>query len=289
MDTNFRLVDVFGERPFSGNPLAVVLGATDASTEGMQEMTRWLNFSETAFVLPAIDPAADYRVRIFTLHRVMPFAGHPTLGSCHAWLASAGRPRRSDEIVQECGVGLVNIRRSNNNLAFRAPPLIRSGAVDQTKRMELAVFLGIPDSEILDATWADNGPGWVVVMLRSAERVLKLRPAATYPTRLDVGVVGAYADNASPAFELRAFFTDHNGAVREDPVTGSLNASVGQWLFATGRANRPYVASQGECLGRRGRIYVSRDHEGHVWVGGATSDMFTGRLAVGDAQGKSLG
>lgn len=288
MDSDFRLVDVFGERPFSGNPLAVLLGATEVSTESMQEMTRWLNFSETAFVLPASDPAADYLVRIFTLQCEMPFAGHPTLGSCHAWLASGGRPRRSDEIVQECGIGLVRIRRGNNTLAFRAPPLIRSGAVEQQKRVEIAAFLGIPNADILDATWADNGPGWVVVMLRSAERVLKLRPATTYPERVDVGVVGAYADNVSPAFELRAFFTDHNGAVREDPVTGSLNASVGQWLFATGRVNRAYVASQGACLGRRGRIYVSRDHEGHVWVGGATSDMFTGRLVVRSAHGKSL-
>src|SRR5438128_2677369 len=165
MDTNFRLVDVFGERPFSGNPLAVVLGATGISTEDMQEMTRWLNFSETAFVLPASDPAADYRVRIFTLHREMPFAGHPTLGSCHAWLASGGRPRQDGVIVQECAVGLVDVRRTPDGLAFAAPPLRRTGPADEADALHAADVLRIDRSEILAAEWVDNGPGWLAVLL----------------------------------------------------------------------------------------------------------------------------
>ena len=277
MNRRFDLVDVFNERPFSGNPLAVVSEADDLSTEGMQQITRWLNLSETTFLLPPRDPAADYRVRIFTLEREMPFAGHPTLGSCHAWLGGGGQPRHASRVIQECGAGLVPIRRSDTMLAFRAPPLIRKGAVDESKILEVADFLRIHRSQIVDAQWADNGPGWIVVLLDSATAVLDLEPLRSYPARLDLGVVGPYPVGSPFAFELRAFFTDHQGGVREDPVTGSLNASTAQWLLASGRAKAPYTASQGTCVGRTGRVHISLDHDGEVWVGGQTTTVFSGR------------
>lgn len=276
---SFFLIDVFGTEPCSGNPLAVILGAIELTTNQMQNITRWLNHSETAFVLPASDPAADYRVRIFTLEREMPFAGHPTLGSCHAWLAAGGNPRREGEIIQECGIGLVTIRNLDQQLAFAAPSLIRSGAVDEEKVAELCSFIGVDRSEVVDATWADNGPGWVVLLLGSAASVLNLAPKRSYPTRADVGVVGPYPTGNPVAFELRAFFTDHQGVVREDPVTGSLNASVAQWLFSTARARDHYVATQGTALGRHGRIHLTQDATGQVWVGGRTATMFRGQLA----------
>lgn len=276
----FFLVDVFGTEPFSGNPLGVVLGAIELTTDQMQNITRWLNHSETTFVLPATDPTADYRVRIFTLESELPFAGHPTLGSCHAWLASGGNPRSEKEIIQECGAGLVTIRNLDQHLAFAAPPLIRGGAVDEAKVAELCSFIGVDRSEVIDATWADNGPGWIVLLLGSAANVLNLTPKRSYPTRVDVGVVGPYPTGNPVAFELRAFFTDHQGIVREDPVTGSLNASVAQWLLSTARARAPYVARQGTALGRHGRIHLTQDAAGQVWVGGRTATMFSGQLAV---------
>lgn len=276
LNRRFQLVDVFQDRPFSGNPLAVVLDADGLSTEQMQRITRWLNLSETAFLLPSTTGGADYRVRIFTLEREMPFAGHPTLGSCHAWLTSGGKPRREDEIVQECGLGLVPIQRSETTLAFAAPPLIRGGPVDEAVVQELATFLRIDRAKIVDSQWADNGPGWIVVLLESAEAVLALNPPKDYPRRIDVGVVGPYPSGGPVAFELRAFFSDHNGGVVEDPVTGSLNASAAQWLLSTGRATAPYTASQGTCLGRTGRVYISQDRAGVVWVGGRASTLFAG-------------
>lgn len=276
MNHRFQLVDVFNEHPFSGNPLAVIFDADDLTTDAMQRITRWLNLSETAFLLSPSSSDADYRVRIFTLHREMPFAGHPTLGSCHAWLSSGGKPRNDSEIVQECGAGLIRIRRQDATLAFAAPPLIRSGPVDELKLQEIAGFLRIRRSQIVDAQWADNGPGWIVVLLDSATSVLNLEPANDHPEQLDLGVVGPYTDGGSLAFELRAFFTDHQGGVREDPVTGSLNASTAQWLLATGRAVAPYTASQGTRVGRTGRITISSDQQGAVWVGGKTATLFSG-------------
>lgn len=276
MNRRFQLVDVFQDRPFSGNPLAVVLDADGLSTEQMQCITRWLNLSETAFLLPPTTSGADYRVRIFTLEREMPFAGHPTLGSCHAWLTSGGKPRNESEIVQECRLGLVPIQRRETTLAFAAPPLIRGGPVDEAIVQELATFLRIDRAKIIDSQWADNGPGWIVVLLESAEAVLALSPPKDYPRRIDVGVVGPYPSGAPVAFELRAFFSDHNGGVVEDPVTGSLNASAAQWLLSSGRAIAPYTASQGTRLGRTGRIYISQDQAGVVWVGGRASTLFAG-------------
>ncbi len=276
MNRRFTLVDVFGEQSFSGNPLAVVHDADGLSTAQMQQITRWLNLSESTFLLPPTDPQADYLVRIFTLDREMPFAGHPTLGSCHAWLAAGGVPLQHDQIIQQCGAGLVPIRRHDTALAFAAPALIRSGTVDQAKIQQLADFLHIERSTIVDAQWADNGPGWVVVLLESAEAVLAINPARDYPERMDVGVVGPHPAGSPLAFELRAFFSNQHGAIVEDPVTGSLNASVAQWLIGSGRTTPPYSAAQGTRIGRSGRIAISQDAAGTVWVGGQARTMFAG-------------
>jgi PhzF family phenazine biosynthesis protein len=243
----------------------------------MQAITRWMNLSETTFLLPPSTEDADYRVRIFTLQREMPFAGHPTLGSCHAWLKAGGRPKNGDEIAQECGAGLIPLRRTNGVLAFAAPPLIRTGSVDESKLEEIAQALRIPRTAIVDAEWADNGPGWIAVLLESAEAVLKLEPARDHPTRLDIGVVGLYPPGGAAAIELRALFSDHNGALLEDPVTGSLNASVAQWLLRTRRLHSPYTASQGKCIGRSGLIFIEQDGAGKVWVGGRTTTLIDGR------------
>jgi PhzF family phenazine biosynthesis protein len=275
MNRPFRLIDVFHDGAFSGNPLAVVFDADDLSASTMQAMTRWLDLSETAFLLRPSSLEADYRVRIFTPDRELPFAGHPTLGSCHAWLSNGGSPADGSQIVQECGAGLVAIRRSAELLAFAAPPLIRGGSVDESKIAEIAAFLRIDRSQIVDAQWADNGPGWVVVLLASADQVLAIEPVRDVPGRIEVGVVGPHPTGNPVAFELRAFFTDQNGAVREDPVTGSLNASTAQWLLASGRASAPYIAAQGTRIGRSGRIHIDQDNHG-IWVGGRTATLFSG-------------
>ncbi|HEJ7882533.1 TPA: PhzF family phenazine biosynthesis protein [Serratia marcescens] len=272
-----QMVDVFGAGPLAGNPLAVITGAETLSTEDMQRLTRWFNLSETAFLLPPTHPPADYRVRIFTLDREMPFAGHPTLGSCHAWLTAEGMPRNDAEIIQECGAGLVSIRREAGRLCFAAPPLIRSGAPSEAALADALRFLGIAPEEALDAAWIDNGPGWLGIRLASAERVLSLTPARSWPRRVDIGVVGPHADGDA-AFEVRAFLSDHLGAIVEDPVTGSLNASLAQWLFASGVVSGSYIAAQGRCRGRNGRVHVTRDASGRIWVGGDTRTQVEGRL-----------
>lgn len=275
MTRSFRLVDVFGADPYSGNPLAVVADAEGLDEREMQRIARWLNLSETAFLLAPTAPGADYRVRIFTLAHELPFAGHPTLGSCHAWLEAGGRPRDPAMIVQECGTGLVRVRRAGGVLAFAAPPLTRSGSVDEADLAEIAAVLRIERSAIVDAAWADNGPGWVAVLLASAEAVLAVEPVRHHPRRIDVGLVGPHP--AGPAaFEVRALFSDAHGALIEDPVTGSLNASIAQWLFASGRATGPYLAAQGTRLGRTGRVQVERDGAGQVWIGGQTATLFAG-------------
>jgi len=273
-----HMVDVFGAGPLSGNPLAVVTGADALATHDMQQLTRWFNLSETAFVFAPTHPGADYRVRIFTLDREMPFAGHPTLGSCHAWLSGQRSPKHETVITQECGAGLVRIRRDRGRLAFAAPPLIRSGAPTHAELDDARQLLGIEAGDILDAAWIDNGPGWLGIRLASAEKVLSLDPARRWPARIDVGVVGPHAEGGDAAFEVRAFFTDHLGAIVEDPVTGSLNASLAQWLFATGVAPGDYVAAQGTRLGRNGRIHLARDEAGQVWVGGETRTHVKGEL-----------
>lgn len=276
MSRRFDMVDVFGSGPFTGNALAVVADAEGLETEEMQAITRWFNLSETTFLLPPTDESADYRVRIFTLERELPFAGHPTLGSAHAWLTAGGRAKRGDRVVQQCGVGLVTLRRDAAGLAFAAPPLLREGPVDEARIDELARVLRIDRSAIVEATWADNGPGWIALMLDSADAVLALDPARHHPSRIDVGVIGPHPQGSEIAFELRVFFSDQYGAIIEDPVTGSFNASAAQWLLGSGRASAPYVAAQGTRIGRRGRVHVDRDEEGTVWIGGRTETFFSG-------------
>ena len=272
----FREVDVFTTTPYAGNPVAVVLDGEGLSTEEMQRFAHWENLSETTFVLPPSSPEADYQTRIFTPTTELPFAGHPTLGTCHAWLAAGGRPKAAGAIVQECGAGLIQVRRTENGLAFAEPPLIRSGPVEEELVAQIASRLDIDRAEIVDAEWADNGPGWVAVLLESADAVLALRPG---PVDLDIGVVGAYPPGSPQAFEVRAFFPK-DGATVEDPVTGSLNASLAGWLLRTGRATTPYVASQGTALGRSGRVHVSRDADGTIWVGGGTVTCVAGEVEL---------
>jgi PhzF family phenazine biosynthesis protein len=272
----FRQVDVFTATPYAGNPVAVVLDAGGLSTEEMQRFANWTNLSETTFVLPQEDPGADYGVRIFAPSVELPFAGHPTLGTCHAWLADGGAPRQADAVVQECGAGLVTIRRTPERLAFAAPPLLRSGPVEESLVEHIASVLRIDRGEIVDSQWADNGPGYVAVLLESPDAVLALRPGKV---DLSVGVVGPYPEGSAAAFEVRAFFPKGEETV-EDPVTGSLNASLAEWLHRTARAKFPYIASQGTALGRSGRVHVSRAEDGTIWVGGDTVTCVVGEVEL---------
>jgi len=266
-------VDVFTAEPYRGNPVAVVLDGTGLSTADMQRFAHWMNLSETTFVLPPSGAGADYRVRIFTPVAELPFAGHPTLGTCHAWLTTGGTPREAGTIVQECGAGLVTLRATENGLAFAAPPLLKDGPVAEELLGRIALVLGIDRASIADASWADNGPGWVAVLLASAEDVLAVKPGVT---DLDLGLVGPYPPGSPQAFEVRAFFPK-DGVTTEDPVTGSLNAALAPWLLRTGRATAPYVVSQGTALGRAGRVHVSRDADGTIWVAGGTVTCIRGQ------------
>ena len=273
---HFSQVDVFTDRLMYGNPVAVVHDAEGLADEQLAAFARWTNLSETTFLLAPTDPAADYRLRIFTTERELPFAGHPTLGSARAWLEAGGSPRDGAAIVQQCGAGLIRIRRDRSRLAFAAPPLLRGGPVTEQDTVELATALRIERSEILDAQWADNGPGWVAVLLADAAAVLALEPDyAAFGRFPDIGVVGPHPDGSDVAFELRAFAGAIGGG--EDPVTGSLNASVGQWLIGSGRAPTSYVAAQGTRLGRSGRVHVQLV-DGQVWVGGDTVVGVSGQV-----------
>lgn len=272
----FKQVDVFTSEPYRGNPVAVVLDGSDLDDAELLRFANWTNLSETTFVLPPEDASADYRVRIFTPVLELPFAGHPTLGTCHAWLEAGGAPKQDGVIVQECDAGLVPVRRTDAGLAFAAPPLIRSGPVDDADVERVVRMLRIDRSEIVDIAWADNGPGWVAVLLADADAVLAIQPDAS---DLDVGLVGPHPAGAETAFELRAFFPK-DGVSVEDPVTGSLNASVAQWLLESGRASAPYVASQGTALGRAGRVHVSQDADGAIWVGGGTVTCIDGDVEL---------
>lgn len=286
----FAQVDVFTAVPYLGNPVAVVLDAGGIDDPEMARFARWTNLSETTFVLPPTDPAADYRVRIFTPGAELPFAGHPTIGTCHAWLEAGGRPRDDRFIVQECGVGLVTLRRDAGRLAFAAPPLLRSGPVDDPDLEAACRVLAIDCGQVVDAQWADNGPGWLAVRLGSAEAVLAIEPDFGAAESFDIGVVGphplgvvgphldAARGTEAPAIEVRAFFRAGSVAA-EDPVTGSLNAAIGQWLLAEGAVTAPYVAAQGTALGRAGRVHVSVG-DGEVWVGGDAVTCVTGTVAI---------
>ena len=273
----FSQVDVFTSVPYRGNPVAVVVDDSDLTTEGMQRFAHWTNLSETTFLLPPTDPAADYRVRIFTTDVELPFAGHPTIGTCHAWLEAGGTPKTEGVVVQECGAGLITLRSTDDGLAFAAPPLIRSGPVDDADLDDVCAVLGINRDDIIDAAWADNGPGWLAVRLADAEAVLGLSPDLGARPTFKIGVVGAYPSGGDTAIEVRAFFKMGAGVGAEDPVTGSLNASLAQWLLADGTLRSPYVASQGTVMGRAGRVTVA-EADGEIWIGGRAVTCITGQV-----------
>jgi PhzF family phenazine biosynthesis protein len=271
MNNDFQLVDVFGDGPFTGNPLAVLDGA-GLDTDQMQQIARWMNLSETVFLLPPTTDDADYLVRIFTLERELPFAGHPTLGTCHAWAERTGSDKT--RVVQECGAGLVKVEQRGGRWAFEAPPVVRSGAVDEALVEEVAGFLDVDRSKIVAAEWVDNGPGWLGILFDSAEEVLALEPVTSYSRRMDIGVIGPFS-GGDVRFELRTFFSNHVGAIVEDPVTGSFQASAAQWMIGSGRAKAPYVTAQGTKLGRRGRAYIEQEG-GSIWIGGDTLTLCSG-------------
>ena len=272
MPRPFAQVDVFAPGPCSGNPVAVVLDGSGFSDREMQRFAHWTNLSETTFVLPPTSPDADYRVRIFTPSTELPFAGHPTLGTCHAWIEAGHRPAQDDLIVQECAAGLIPIRRDGDRLAFAAPPLVRSGPVEEEVLERLVAVLGIRRSAVVEAAWCDNGPRWAGILLGSAEEVLAVRPGND---DVFVGIAGPHPPGSPVAWEVRAFFSG-GGQLVEDPVTGSFNAGLAQWLLESGRASAPYVAAQGTVLGRSGRVHVSRDDRGTIWVGGETRTLISG-------------
>ncbi|MCP2167598.1 PhzF family phenazine biosynthesis protein [Goodfellowiella coeruleoviolacea] len=270
----FAQVDVFAGGAHSGNALAVVLDAQDLTDEQMQRFARWTNLSETTFLLPPTTAQADYRVRIFTPSGELPFAGHPTLGSCHAWDSQRGGPAR-EHIVQECAAGLISIRRTDNGFAFAAPPLLREGPADTDLRQLIATELGLGSEVIRDVRWVDNGPGWVAALLDSADSVLAARTPATTPP---LGLVGPHPPGGPYAFEVRAFFPGPTGAMLEDPVTGSLNAGVAQWLIGSGQAPEHYLAHQGTAVGLDGCVSAQRDTDGRIWIGGATTTRIHGQV-----------
>lgn len=273
----FHQVDVFSGETYRGNPLAVVLDAQGLSADRMQHFANWTNLSETTFLLPPTDPRADYRVRIFTGSEEFPFAGHPTLGSAHAWLEAGGVPKEAGYLVQECGVGLVRVKQDDGRLAFAAPPLTRFGPVGETLRRQLAASLRVPAADILDASWLVNGPEWIGVLLGSAAQVLALDPDLAVMGDLKVGVIGPYGPDADTDFEVRTFIP--GDAMVEDPVTGSFNAGAAQWLIGSGRAPQDYVAGQGTALGRAGRIHVSSGG-GDIWVGGNSNTCIRGTVLL---------
>lgn len=297
----FKQVDVFTAVPYRGNPLAVVLDGEGLTTAEMQDFTHWTNLSECTFLLPPTPEGraagAHYRVRIFCPGRELPFAGHPTLGSCHAWLEAqaeaggsgneptadntANREALPNTILQECGAGLIPIRRQGNRLAFAAPPLLKSGPLPEEDVARIAQGLGIAHTDIVAHAWCDNGPNWRGVLLRSAQQVLALKPDAALLGGMDLGVVGPWNQprtDADPAFEIRAFFPGNSG-LTEDPVTGSLNAAVAQWLIGAGIAPSRYLAAQGTAMDRAGRVFVEHDGE-HTWIGGDSVTCVNGTVLL---------
>lgn len=276
---SFKQVDVFTATPLLGNPLAVVLDAEGLSDEQMQAFARWTNLSETTFVLPPTTAGADYRVRIFTAVRELPFAGHPTLGTCHAWLEGGGKPQ-GEEIIQECGVGLVRVRQQTSQLAFVCPPLLRSGSPTREELERACRGLRLDPTEVVSAEWVDNGAGWLALRLRDRNTVLGLEPDYAALKGLAVGVFAPWneaLDGGEAQFEVRAFIADDG--MPEDPVTGSLNAGIAQWLYREGLAPDRFVVSQGTVLGRAGRVYVERSGK-DIWLGGHVSTCIDGQVRL---------
>ena len=275
-DRPFSQVDVFGSGPMLGNPVAVVHGAEGIDDDALAAFARWTNLSETTFLLPPTDERADYRLRIFTPGAELPFAGHPTLGSAHAWLEAGGAPRDEGTVVQECGIGLVTLRRQGRELSFAAPDLLRSGPVQQDVLDRVTAALRIAPDDVVASAWVDNGPGWVGVQLAGAEQVLALQPDFPRMRGLDVGVIGAHGDDGPADFEVRAFCPDYS--IPEDPVTGSLNAAFAVWLIGEGRAPSSYTVRQGTALGRSGDVTIRTGDDGRIWVGGSCRTLVRGTV-----------
>ncbi|KAA6180989.1 PhzF family phenazine biosynthesis protein [Pseudomonas veronii] len=276
---DFKQLDVFSRESLKGNPLAVVLGADSLSDQQMADFARWTNLSETTFLLTPRNPRADYRVRIFTTLKELPFAGHPTLGSCHAWLQAGGIPK-GEEIIQECEIGLVRVRRQGDELAFIAPPLLRDGPVEAPLVERVRLALGLEPQAIVRSQWVDNGADWLAIMLADRNQVLGLQPDYSQLLGLAVGVIAPCNpahDDVDAQFEVRAFVAG-DGA-QEDPATGSLNAGIAQWLLSEGLAPARYVVSQGTAMGRAGRIHIERQGD-EIWVGGAVAVCIEGRLQL---------
>ncbi len=270
----FRQVDVFSRGAFTGNPVAIVHDADDVSTEEMRAITRWTNLSEAAFLLQPLQRSADYRLRIFEPKIELPFAGHPTLGACAAWLDAGGIPQQPGIVVQECGAGLIKIRITDAGLAFAAPPMIRHEPVETDTLTRAMRLLGLTANDVVTSHWIDNGPGWMGLQLTDAQRVLDIPMPTEAAEHFDVGVVGLYPTGSNAAIEVRAFFNDPNGSIREDPVTGSLNASIAQWMLGNGTLTAPYVAHQ-----TSGRATVEQ-FDGQIWIGGTADVRVTGTIAL---------
>jgi PhzF family phenazine biosynthesis protein len=278
MPRRFHQLDVFSAVPLKGNPLAVVHAAQGLPDATMAAFARWTNLSESTFLLPPTQPGADYKLRIWTPGGELPFAGHPTLGSCHAWLAAGGVPQQAGVVVQECGVGLVRVRRSGGRLAFAAPPRRRSGPLEAELLQRILAATGLQRAAVLHHEWVDNGPGWCAVMLGSAAQVLAVRVDAALLGSVKLGLVGAHPPGGPCDFEVRALF--HDGPLMiEDPVTGSLNASIAQWLIGAGLAPPRYVAGQGAVLQRDGRVHVEQQGD-DIWIGGDVVTCIEGSVEL---------
>ncbi|MGK0477569.1 MAG: PhzF family phenazine biosynthesis protein [Ilumatobacter sp.] len=267
-------MDVFSRGAFTGNPVAIVHDADDVSTEEMRAITRWTNLSEAAFLLQPLQRSADYRLRIFEPKIELPFAGHPTLGACAAWLDAGGVPQQPGIVVQECGAGLIKICITDAGLAFAAPPMIRHEPVETDTLTRAMRLLGLTANDVVTSHWIDNGPGWMGLQLTDAQRVLDIPMPTEAAEHFDVGVVGLYPTGSNAAIEVRAFFNDPNGSIREDPVTGSLNASIAQWMLGNGTLTAPYVAHQ-----TSGRATVEQ-FDGQIWIGGTADVRVTGTIAL---------
>jgi len=288
-ERRFSQLDVFTAVPLRGNPLAVVHDAVGLSDRQMADIARWTNLSETTFLLPPDDGLADYKLRIFTPAEELPFAGHPTLGSCHAWLGAGGVPRDAAMVVQQCGVGRVRVRVRHDGdvaagvgagagaprLAFAAPALRRTGPVDATLRAQVVAALGLPDAAVRQLEWIDNGPGWMAALLPDAATVLAVQPDFAAMGGLKLGIIGAHPAGSECQFEVRAFVP----GLPEDPVTGSLNAGLAQWLIGAGLAPDRYLAAQGAALGRAGRVFVAREGA-DIWIGGAVCTLISGTISL---------
>lgn len=273
---SFRQVDVFSARPLMGNPLAVVLGADGMSNATMMALARWTQLSETVFLQRPSHPDADYRVRIFSPRGEMAFAGHPTLGACHAWLSTGGAPKGAD-VIQECGIGLVRVRRENGLLSFLAPPLLRSAPFEPDVRGMIARGLGLDERDVADARWVDNGAQWRAVLLHDAEKLYRLSFDTALLQGMKLGVFAPTPHNAEARYEVRALVFD--SGLLEDPATGSLNAGIARWLAEAGKGADDYAIAQGRALGRDARLHV-RHAGGDVWIGGQVCDCIEGHIRL---------